>query len=314
MNNKLGQVTREADGFKVRFERTFNHSVDTVWEAITDPAKLKYWFTDIELNLKPGAKITFYFRDKAKTASYGKVVAIEKGKKFIWTWENEQAEWELFNDGPNKCKVVLTYSKLEPFFAEKAPAGFHLLLDRLSQALDGKKELYPFGTEGTDPEFEPIRAKYEDAVFREFPDLLRQRPIVVEKTIKAKADRVWKALTDKEQMTQWYFDVSAFKAEVGFEFSFAGKGAKGETYQHLCKIIEVVPMQKLSYSWRYDGYPGDSVVTFELIPNGEETTVKLTHAGVGSFATDNPDFGRNSFEAGWNYLIGKSLPAFVEEK
>ena len=49
-------------------------------------------------------------------------------------------------------------------------------------------------------------------------------------------------------------------------FSFYGKGHKGESYLHLCKIIDVIPEKKLSYSWRYENYPGNSVVTFENFP------------------------------------------------
>jgi len=310
MKSSMGMVTREKDGFRVRFERVFAHSIDKVWEAITNPEKLKYWFTDIDLELKPGGKLTVHFRDEAKTASYGKIIVVEKPNRFVWMWETEQAEWELSSEGPDKCRVVLTYSKLDEKFAEKAPAGFHLLLDRLVLALDGSKEIFPFGTDI--PEFEPIREEYERVVFKQFPELERLKPIVVEKTVNASADRVWKAITDKEQMKQWYFDLSEFKPEVGFEFSFPGQGHKGEKYIHLCKVTEVIPNQKLSYTWKYEGYPGESVVTFELFPDGKGTKVKLTHDGLASFPSDNSDFAKSSFNQGWTELIGKSLPNFID--
>lgn len=308
----MGKVTKEADGFQVRFERVFAHSIDKVWDAITNPEKMKYWFTDIELELKAGAKVTFHFRDEAKTTSYGKVISVDKPGKFVWMWETEQADWELFAEGPARCRVVLTYSKLDAKFAGKAPAGFHVLLDRLTETLDDDTKIYPFGTEETDPGFKPIQEAYENAVFAEFPDLLRHKPIVVEKTVNATAERVWKAITDKEQMKHWYFDLSSFRPEVGFEFSFAGTGNKGESYIHRCKVTEVVPNRKLSYTWKYEGYPGESLVTFELIPDGNGTKVRLTHDGLGSFPADNPDFARSSFNGGWMALIGKHLPAYIE--
>lgn len=31
----------------VRFERTFPHPVDAVWEAVTDPSRLAHWFPSI---------------------------------------------------------------------------------------------------------------------------------------------------------------------------------------------------------------------------------------------------------------------------
>jgi uncharacterized protein YndB with AHSA1/START domain len=313
MNSKMGTVTREADGFKVRFERVFAHSVGRVWDAITDPEKLKYWFTDIDLELKAGGLITFYYRDEARTSSNGKVILVDKPKRFVWMWETEQAEWELFSEGPDKCRMVFTYSKLDEKYAEKATAGFHLLLDRLAKALEGNKTIYPFGAEESNPEFNPILQQYENALFAEFPELMRLKPIVVEKTIKASADRVWRAITDRDEMKQWYFELSEFRAETGFEFSFYGKGKKGERYLHLCKVTEVVPLKKLAYTWKYEGYPGESLVTFELSPDGNGTKVKLTHDGLASFPADNPDFARTSFNGGWTQLIGKQLPEFVEK-
>jgi len=75
----------------------------------------------------------------------------------------------------------------------------------------------------------------------------------------------------------------------------------------------VIPNKKLSYSWRYDGYPGDSYVTFELFEEGDKTRLKLTHEGIESFGTDNPDFARENFDAGWTHLISTAIKEFVEK-
>ena len=140
---------------------------------------------------------------------------------------------------------------------------------------------------------------------------MNNNPVIIEKLINAPVKKVWQAITDKEQMKQWYFDVSDFKPEVGFEFRFAGQGSKGEQYIHICKITEVVPLKKLQYSWQYLDRAGYSVVTFELF---EETGKTLTHTGLETFPQDNTDFARDSFNAGWTELITASLPKFVENK
>ena len=141
----------------------------------------------------------------------------------------------------------------------------------------------------------------------------KSEPVVKEVLLNAPASKVWKAITDKEQMEQWYFDIAEFRPEVGFEFQFRGKGHKGESYLHLCKITEMIPNKKLSYSWRYNGYPGISYVTFELFQEGGKVRLKLTHKGLETFGTDNPDFARESFNEGWTELIGKSIKEFVEK-
>ena len=142
----------------------------------------------------------------------------------------------------------------------------------------------------------------------------KTQPYSIERTYNAPVSKVWKAITDKNDMKQWYFDLAEFKAEPGFQFSFSGQGRKGEQYLHLCEVKEVVFEKKLSYSWTYKDQPGYSVVTFELFEEGDKTRVKLTHEGIESFASNNPDFAKESFMAGWNEIIGKLLKEFVEKK
>ncbi len=68
-----------------------------------------------------------------------------------------------------------------------------------------------------------------------------QKPVVVERTFNAPISLVWKALTDNNEMKQWYFNLPEFKPEVGFEFQFTGGKDENNPYLHLCKIIEVIP-------------------------------------------------------------------------
>ncbi|MCD6068071.1 MAG: hypothetical protein K0S33_2897 [Bacteroidetes bacterium] len=138
-------------------------------------------------------------------------------------------------------------------------------------------------------------------------------PFVIERVFNAKPEMVWRAITERDLMKRWYFDLKEFRPEVGFRFHFSGQGHKGEQYMHNCEITEVIPNKKLKHSWAYDGYEGMSYVTFELFPEGEKTRLRLTHEGLDSFPKDNPDFAQTSFEAGWTEIIGKNLKAFVED-
>lgn len=138
-------------------------------------------------------------------------------------------------------------------------------------------------------------------------------PFVIERIYNAPVSSVWQALTDNEKMKQWYFNIPEFKAEVGFEFTFTGQGSKGKNYVHLCVVTQVVENKKLAYTWRYDGYEGNSEVTFELFEEGEKTRLKLTHTGLETFPQNNPDFAPASFAAGWTEITGKMLKEFVEQ-
>ncbi|MDN3724432.1 SRPBCC domain-containing protein [Aequorivita sp. SDUM287046] len=140
---------------------------------------------------------------------------------------------------------------------------------------------------------------------------MEQKTLKVERTYNAPISKVWNAITDKNEMKQWYFDLAEFKPEVGFKFEFMG-GTEEKQYLHLCEVTEVVPEKKITYSWRYDGYDGNSYVTFELFEEGNNTRLQLTHRGLETFP-DKDDFARSNFEQGWDYFMNTALKVFLED-
>ncbi len=137
------------------------------------------------------------------------------------------------------------------------------------------------------------------------------QPFVIDRVYNAPPERVWQAITDNSKMKEWYFDIPDFKPEVGFEFSFTA-GSKEKEYVHLCRVTEVIEGKKLSHTWRYEGYEGDSEVTWELFPEGDKTRVVLTHSGLETFP-HLKDFGRESFAQGWTDIVGRMLKEYVEK-
>jgi uncharacterized protein YndB with AHSA1/START domain len=141
---------------------------------------------------------------------------------------------------------------------------------------------------------------------------MNDQPIIVEELFDAPATKVWNAISDKTEMKQWYFDLAAFNAVKGFQFQFTGGPEDGIQYLHLCEVTEVVPGKKLAYSWRYDGYAGNSFVGFELFEKGNKTLLRLTHEGINTFPKENPDLAITNFVAGWNHIIHTSLKEYLE--
>ena len=136
-------------------------------------------------------------------------------------------------------------------------------------------------------------------------------PFVIERTYTAPIGKVWDAITDKDKMKQWYFDLSDFKLEVGFDFKFSA-GTATKTYLHLCSITQIVPGKLLAYSWAYDGYPGSSEVTWELFDEGDKTRLKLTHTGLHTFRLGD-DFAPDNFIKGWTHIVGTSLMNYLQQ-
>jgi uncharacterized protein YndB with AHSA1/START domain len=142
---------------------------------------------------------------------------------------------------------------------------------------------------------------------------MENKVFTIERVFKANIKDVWHAITEKELMKQWYFDLPEFKAEVGFIFEFTGGEEGGKQYLHRCVITEVVNEKKLTHTWCYVGYEGVSYLTFELFNEGENTRLKLTHSGIESFPSDIPNFAFHKFEIGWNHILDNALKPFLEK-
>ena len=136
--------------------------------------------------------------------------------------------------------------------------------------------------------------------------------VVVEKVLHATVPEVWNAITDRDQMKEWYFNLEDFRTEKGFIFKFNGGSDGGPVYVHICEVTEAIPNRKLTYSWRYEGFPGTSHVTWEIEAKGDNTLLTLTHTGLDSISPAGPDFAFENFKEAWNHFINKALPAYLD--
>ncbi|MFI5149279.1 MAG: SRPBCC domain-containing protein [Bacteroidia bacterium] len=139
-------------------------------------------------------------------------------------------------------------------------------------------------------------------------------PLIFERTYKTSAARLWKALTNPNEMKRWYFNLPGFKAEVGYEFRFLGGKDEHTQYLHICKVTEAIPEKKLAHTWTYDGYTGSSLLTWELFEEGENIRLKLTHSGLHSFPKDVSDFAASNFVAGWAAILDQSLKGYLSSE
>ncbi len=121
-----------------------------------------------------------------------------------------------------------------------------------------------------------------------------EEPIFVEQTFNQSIDTVWNAITEIDQMRQWYFEsIPSFKPEVGFETHFNVE-TQDRNFMHLWKVTEVIPLKMLAYNRKYEDISGDSFVIFELFEENQMTKLSLTPQVLEDFPDDIPEFKRES--------------------
>ena len=98
-------------------------------------------------------------------------------------------------------------------------------------------------------------------------------------------ENVWEYLTKAELIAQWLME-SNFLPIVGHDFQFRTRPLPNFDFDGIiyCRVLEIIPIKKLSYSWK--GGPGngqfnlDSVVTWTLTPKDNGTELLLEHTGI----------------------------------
>jgi len=135
--------------------------------------------------------------------------------------------------------------------------------------------------------------------------------VTIVRRIKASPARIWAAITQPDQMIQWWgpdagptLDVVA-DVRPGGRFSVVFRLLNGDEHNPTGLYQEVIPERKLSFTWDLP-QPGEqpSLVTFLLRPIDGGTELTLTHEHLPTEAL------RDSHDAGWRGLLD-NLPLFL---
>lgn len=130
------------------------------------------------------------------------------------------------------------------------------------------------------------------------------RTLEKELFIKATPERVFQALTTKEDLERWFL----VKAEVDLRLGGAIRFEWGPGMVKVGKILVLEPPHRLSYTWEALE-PGPTTITFELTLENDGTLLHLTHTGIG----DGGDWDAyyTNANGGWTAHL-KDLTAWLE--
>lgn len=114
-------------------------------------------------------------------------------------------------------------------------------------------------------------------------------------------ETVWEYLTNPELMELWLMK-NNFQPIIGVDFQFRTNPIPSLDFDGIfyCKVLEIVPFKKLSYSWKSGPGGGeitlDSVVEWKLLSTDKGTELFLEHSGFAK--EENLNF-YNGLMHGW---------------
>jgi uncharacterized protein YndB with AHSA1/START domain len=117
--------------------------------------------------------------------------------------------------------------------------------------------------------------------------------------LRHRPEKVWRALTDPDLLSQWLLPTVGFRLEPGAEFKLKTEPKPGWDGRVNCRFVEIEAGRKLCWSWVVGDI--DTVVTFTLTPTDSGTRMSLVHSGF------KPEQKHNVAGAryGWKLMGGK---------
>lgn len=177
---RLGTVEEVGGKHVLRYERRLNHPVERVWTALTHPDELAGWLAAAEeLELTEGGRIALRWlnvpedwsewekqgvetSDGTAEVVRGTITRLDPPRLIEYDTDlMGRMRWELRADG-GACVLTFTNTAELPdgHPPEQTLAGWHIHLDHLAEALEGRPVEWSTWTEDYMGEWAAIRDRY----------------------------------------------------------------------------------------------------------------------------------------------------------
>lgn len=129
--------------FRIHFERTLPYPPARVWQWLTSTDKLEQWLPGCRIDARVGGDVLFDFGDEGHATGTVHEVVVPGAEGVLvhtWVWEGVPDSLVRWTIRPAATGSVLTlvHSEVSPEPATDFAIGWHVMLDALSLAADGK--------------------------------------------------------------------------------------------------------------------------------------------------------------------------------
>jgi uncharacterized protein YndB with AHSA1/START domain len=143
-----GTFERRDGGYVLRFERHLPHPIERVWAALTEPEQIVAWSASADVDLVQDGEIELRWlntdEEGNSALARGRITRLEPPRLLEYDTDiHGLLHWEL-READGGC--VLTFTNVTPApedYLTKVLAGWHVHLDFLADALDGRPVDWP---------------------------------------------------------------------------------------------------------------------------------------------------------------------------
>jgi uncharacterized protein YndB with AHSA1/START domain len=152
----------------MRFERRLAHPVQRVWSALTEPDELRAWLADADIELVRGGAVQLRWLNTDdegnRAVMNGTITALEPPRLLeIESDIHGLLRWELASED-RATRLVFTVSVPAPNDAVTlVRAGWHIHLEHLADALDGRPVDWPRWDADHRPRWQELHDAYAAA-------------------------------------------------------------------------------------------------------------------------------------------------------
>lgn len=149
MNDQLGELSRDSEQMRLRYQRHLVQPPAAVWAALTESDQLRHWLPcDIIGERRAGAQIRLPFWP-AQMEAYsipddqsslsGEIRVWDPPRTFEWTWDVDVLRWEMASDGEGTMLTFTTWlgqSEGPEYPTAQVAAGWHICLNELIELVE----------------------------------------------------------------------------------------------------------------------------------------------------------------------------------
>lgn len=138
----------------IKITRSFRTSPEIIWQAWTDPQRVKMWFGSdpngkvlnayLDVKMDGTFEVSFVNSDMQGFTCYGIYREVHPYRKLLFTWgwkaqpEIEELVTVLLENTAEGTKMVFIHSNIDPRTAHNYEAGWNSTFDKLEKVLQNR--------------------------------------------------------------------------------------------------------------------------------------------------------------------------------